>query len=464
MRASRVVLLVVGVLVALFAFALLLGGAALVGIHTTQRDASGYYTSAGHTFTSSAFAITSEKIDLGEGVREGDWSPVDDLGTLRLRARSLNEGAVFLGVALEADVDRYLADSAHDEIDDISLHPFDVHYRRESGASRPTPPTRETFWVAQSSGLGRQTLHWEVDHGDWAVVVMNADARRGVDVRASAGIKTDLLLPVGIGLLGAGLLIALVAALLIVLALRGHHHIAGGPTPSALAPSGAYPLRVDGHLDEPLNRALWLVKWFLAIPHLVLLAFLWIAAWVVTVIAGFAILFTGRYPRGLFAFVVGVARWTWRVGFYAFTLGTDRYPPFSLSPDAAYPAQLSVEYPERLSRGLVLVKWWLLAIPQYVIVAIFLDGGAWGWSDGGGRGGAPGLVGVLVLIAGVVLLFTGRYPRPIFNFVMGMLRWSWRVFAYVALLRDEYPPFRLDMGGEDTGSDGTGSVISGEEA
>jgi hypothetical protein len=181
------------------------------------------------------------------------------------------------------------------------------------------------------------------------------------------------------------------------------------------------------------------VKWVLVIPHIVILILLWIGFFLVSVVAFFAILFTERYPRGLFDFNLGVLRWTWRVSFYSYAaLGTDRYPPFTLGEEPGYPATLELDYPTRLSRGLVLVKWWLLAIPQYIVIGVFTGGGAQGWG--------AGLIGALVLFAGVSLLFRERYPGGIFDFVMGMDRWIYRVAAYAALMRDEYPPFRLEMG------------------
>ena len=225
-------------------------------------------------------------------------------------------------------------------------------------------------------------------------------------------------------------------------------------------PHTPYPVRGDAALDPSRSRVLWLVKWLLLIPHVIVLFFLWVAFVVVTVIAFFAILFTGRYPRSLFDYNLGVMRWSWRVHYYGYwALGTDRYPPFTLAEVPDYPAHLDVAYPERLSRGLIFVKW-LLAIPHFLVLAVFVGGGLWlgtragdgddAWDNGSSAGWS--LVGLLVLIAAIVLLFTGRYPKPLYDFVMGMDRWALRVGAYAALMTDRYPPFRLDLGGTDPGS------------
>ena len=197
------------------------------------------------------------------------------------------------------------------------------------------------------------------------------------------------------------------------------------------------PVVLKGDLSQPPGKALWLIKWLLLVPHIVILVFLWIAFVFVTIIAFFAILFTGKYPRSLFDFNVGVLRWTWRASFYSYqALATDEYPPFSLKTED-YPADLDVEYPEKLTQWLVLFKWFL-AIPHFAILAFLAGGGA---SSAGFPQG--GLLSVLVIITAFVLLFTGRYLKDIFTLVMGINRWIYRVIAYVTLMTDEYPHFRL---------------------
>lgn len=215
--------------------------------------------------------------------------------------------------------------------------------------------------------------------------------------------------------------------------------------------SGTYPVRTDGWLDPSVSRWQWLVKWLLVIPHYVVLLFLGAAFVVLTAVAFFAILITGRYPLGIFRFNVGILRWAWRVSFYAYgALGTDRYPPFTLDDVPDYPAHFDVDRPEELSRGLVLVKWWLLVLPHYLVVGVFTSGATWVVSgDEPAWQGSIGLIGLLVLLAGFALLFAGRYPGGIFDLLVGLNRWVLRVVAYAALMTDAYPPFRLDLGGRD---------------
>ena len=212
-----------------------------------------------------------------------------------------------------------------------------------------------------------------------------------------------------------------------------------------------YPVQLTGELDPNLSRWLWLAKMFLAIPHYLVLAFGWVAFLVITVIAGVAIVFTGRYPRPLFDFNLGVLRWNWRVGFYTYAaIGTDRYPPFTLA-RTDYPADIDIDYPKHLSRGLVLGRW-LLAVPHLLIVGLIAADilPYWwtttDWTSGLQPIGGYSVLNLLVVVAGFFLLITRQYPRALFDALMGINRWLYRVLTYLAFMHDAYPPFRLDQG------------------
>jgi hypothetical protein len=497
-RAGSVVLLILGSLMGLLGLAVLAAGAALAAVSASQSE-DGFATPRA-VFSVGSYAVTSPGIEIA-----GDaWIPTSlpfDIATFRLQATAADpDEEVFIGIAPRADVERYLESVHHSEVRDIDYRPFSVEYRDVQGTEAPERPGAQDFWTESASGQGPQQVAWRPQVGDWAVVVMNADASEGVDVGVVGRVRTDVLWPVAIGLIvGGGLLFLVGLALLIPGAIGLGRHAAQPQTPlvptsaaepaaepgpgssagpTVMAAGGAvppdtrrYPAHLVGEIDPALSRWLWLVKWILAIPHYIILILLWFAFVITTIIAGFAILFTGSYPRSLFQFNVGVLRWNWRVAFYTYSaLGTDQYPPFTLA-RTPYPADFDVEYPERLSNGLVLVKWWLLALPHFLILAVLAGttwGSSWFWSWSWFRPSTwetwPGRVepevwrsgvsvlGLLVLVAAVILLFTGRYERSLFNLIMGINRWVYRVLAYAALMRDEYPPFRLDQGSHEPGS------------
>jgi hypothetical protein len=216
-----------------------------------------------------------------------------------------------------------------------------------------------------------------------------------------------------------------------------------------------YPLRVGARRDESLSRWLWLVKWLLLIPHYVVLLFLYAGLVVLTLVAYLSVLITGRYPHAIAAYNLGVLRWSWRVGYYGYqVLGTDRYPPFTLADVPDYPARLGLDELPRPPRWLPLVAW-LFAVPHILIVGALTGAATWDLDTGSETTTAVplGVVSVGLLVAAISLLFTARYPRGLFDLLMGVARWSMRVTAYLTLLTPRYPPFRLDQGaGEPDGS------------
>lgn len=450
MSKGKIAVVIIGALLGLVGLGFLAGGGGLLWANETQRDADGFFSTDVVELSTASYALTSSRIDLGS--RPGDWFPSGRLATVRLEVTSSGDSPVFVGIGPDDRVDDYLDGVAHSELSRITTD--DVTYRNVSGDTVPAPPADQDFWAVSAEGPGTQAITWDLEQGNWAVVVMNAGAEQGVTVDAVGAADTELLAWVALGLLAIGVILVVAAVILIVAGVwRSSEPTTQTPAQGRYGP---YPVLLEGDLDPNLSRWQWLVKWLLVIPHYIVLAFLWVAFVVLTFIAWFAILFTGRYPKSIFEFNVGVLRWSWRVSYYSYgALGTDQYPPFTLA-DTDYPARFDVAYPDRLSRGLVLVKSWLLAIPHYIIVGLFTSGLIWFTTELGESGNAAaeagaGLIGILVFIAGVILLFSGRYPQGLFDLIIGLNRWVFRVAAYAALMRDEYPPFRLDTGGSEPG-------------
>lgn len=473
MRVGRVIALVIGSLLSVAALGMLFGAGAIGLATAIERDDDGYFDVTLDRIESDSVAVISHDLALSSEPGPPQWI-LDVLDVdIRLRVSNAQEGDIFVGVARTADVDRYLADVAHDVVIEVVGNVAILALR--DGVDDVEPPTDQDFWAESSSGSGTQVVEWEVESGRWTVLVMSADANPGIAVDVEVGVRAGLLATVAFILLGLGLFLLVAGVALILFGALGLRHPpsddepppaprAAGPATTGVAGTADDDIAqreavlLDGVLDPDVSNWQWLVKWFLAIPHGIVLLFLWVAFFVLTFIAGVAVLFTGRYPRALFDFDVGVLRWTWRVSFYAFSggLGTDRYPPFTLADDPSYPARLTVEYPENLSRGLVLVKWWLLAIPHYIVLVVFLGGNATRIAVDDDtisvvRFSSAGLLGVLTMIAAIALLFRGRHVRSLFDLIVGLNRWVARVTVYAALMTDRYPPFRLDQGEADPG-------------
>ena len=271
MRAGRIVMMVVGSLLALAGFAMVVGGGAAVVGYATQRD-DGFFTTGDIRLASPTYAVTSDHIDLDSDQGPSDWL-IDRgaLGTVRIEveaaAAAEPDATVFVGIGPSDDVDAYLDGVGHDRVRDVDLSPDRVTYRRVPGERTPSPPGDQTFWATSVTTDARDRLEWEVESGDWTVVVMNADASRGVDVDTDVGIELDWFLPVAIGLLAGGLVLLAGGTALIIAGSRGIGR--AEEEPAALAPPvgqplvgtgrpapAAYPLQLTGRLDADLSRGL----------------------------------------------------------------------------------------------------------------------------------------------------------------------------------------------------------------
>ena len=222
MKAGRIVALVIGCLLALIGGALLVGTGALTWAYGTQRDDGGYFTSHRVRMETITPAMQSESIDLGSDKRPNRWPFGEgDLATVRLQATAREGEEVFIGIAHTSDVDTYLTGIAHDEVTNISWsHGNEVKYSRTDGAASAAPPTAETIWAASASGPGRQAVTWDVEGGNWSIVVMNPDGSPGVAADVSMGVKVHALVGLMIGLGIASLVLLGGAAALIIFATR----------------------------------------------------------------------------------------------------------------------------------------------------------------------------------------------------------------------------------------------------
>jgi hypothetical protein len=200
---GRIVAVAGGSLIALLGIAFLLGGLALVAVHAFARDDDGYHTTDTERLETASYAIATDEIDLGTEV---DSAPEDLLGTVRVQSESTTGRPTFVGIGPTDDVGAYLDDVEYAELTDFDEG--EPVYEDHPGGAPAGPPRREDFWAAHSEGSGPQILDWDVDSGDWSIVVMNSDAERGVAVDADIGAKIGWLIWAGVGLIVVGLLLA----------------------------------------------------------------------------------------------------------------------------------------------------------------------------------------------------------------------------------------------------------------
>jgi hypothetical protein len=228
-KTGRIALVVTGALAALLASGLLLGGGlALYG--EAEKDRDGYLTTDAERFEAGTRALATENLDVDIGGID-----TGDLGKVRLEAESRDGKDLFVGIARTSDVERYLTGVPHTTVDDVEAGPFDdfhADYTRHAGQGHPESPEHAGIWAASNQGAGPQALDWEIEDGDWSVVVMNADGSLGVDADISAGADLPFLDELGWTALGSGAFALIAGIALMTLGIRRP----GGP--SGTVPAG----------------------------------------------------------------------------------------------------------------------------------------------------------------------------------------------------------------------------------
>jgi hypothetical protein len=189
-----------GWILAVLGALLLIAGIAAVIVHLTQRDSNGYYTSSTEHVAARGYAITSEGLDIGSIPS----FVTNDLGRVSVSARSTNGQALFVGIGPQTDVNAYLGGVARSEVTDVNPITYTLH----AGGRPAGPPASQGFWQASSTGNGQVATSWKVKGGTWAIVLMNASAAANVSAAVQVGVKTNLVLWVGLGLVVVGLILA----------------------------------------------------------------------------------------------------------------------------------------------------------------------------------------------------------------------------------------------------------------
>jgi hypothetical protein len=207
-----------------------LGAIALWG--DSEKDAHGYVSTGYEQYTSSTRAITTQNLDADlDGL--GEIADQGALGSIRLKAAPTMDAPVFVGIARTDDVTRYLKGTSHAVLTDVDYSPFRAEYARQGGAGRPAAPAKQSFWAASAHGSTTQTLTWDIQDGDWSVVVMNADGSAGVNAGISAGVELPWLGGLGWGLVGGGTLLLLVAGAITLVAAAPARRRTTAPAPAA---------------------------------------------------------------------------------------------------------------------------------------------------------------------------------------------------------------------------------------